>query len=199
MAGHGVRVTPAIKDPITSAILWGSAFIHFAVLGAVYADSPARAKLMYTLASWTAYLACPFCMLAGTKVDDVVRYLGFAAAVAVTRGMGAGKQLSMELSAADNRLVPENLQRVRAAVAEQYRTRGVQPPDNSPFKGFSPLLDPELYWVHANRLWIVPFCHAFFLGVFKDFLDAVFAKGAANEQVSLTCCDNSLWPLCNCS
>eukprot|EP00883_Tetradesmus_obliquus_P012537 jgi/Sobl393_1/539/SZX70654.1 len=38
---------------------------------------------------------------------------------------------------------------------------------------------PELNRVNANRLWIVPFCHAFFLGVFKDFMEAIFAKGAA--------------------
>jgi hypothetical protein len=180
--GYGVYVTPAERDPNTSAILAGTAFLHFAVLGAVYADSPARAKLMYTVASWTAYLVCPFCIMVGTKVDDVVRYLGYAHAVAITKGYGAGKTCSMT-GDGDDRYVDEFVNRVRAHVAEQYRAAGVQPPDNSPFKGLSPFLSEDLYWVDANRLWIVPFCHAFFLGVFKDFLEAIFAKGAA-AQVS---------------
>ncbi|WIA19765.1 hypothetical protein OEZ85_005679 [Tetradesmus obliquus] len=179
--GHGVYVTPAERDPNTSAILAGTAFLHFAVLGAVYADSPARAKLMYTVASWTAYLVCPFCIMVGTMVDDVVRYLGYAHAVAITKGYGAGKTCSMT-GGGDDRYVDEFVNRVRAHAAEQYRAAGVQPPDNSPFKGLSPFLSEDLYWVDANRLWIVPFCHAFFLGVFKDFLEAIFAKGAAAQE-----------------
>ena len=175
---HVVYVTPAERDPNTSAIMAGSVFLHFAVLGAVYADLPARAKMMYTVASWVAYLVCPFCIMAGTKVDDVVRYLRYARAVAIDRGCGAGKTCSMD-DGGDERYVSEFVNRMRAHVAEVYRAAGVQPPDNSPFKGLSPLLSDDLYWVDANRLWIVPFCHAFFLGVFKDFMEAIFAKGAA--------------------
>lgn len=136
---------------------------------------------MYTVASWTAYLVCPFCIMVGTKVDDVVRYLGYAHAVAITKGYGAGKTCSIT-AGGDDRYVDEFVNRVRAHVAEQYRVAGVQPPDNSPFKGLSPFLSEDLYWVDANRLWIVPFCHAFFLGVFKDFLEAIFAKGAAAQE-----------------
>uniref|UniRef100_A0A383VYW7 Uncharacterized protein n=1 Tax=Tetradesmus obliquus TaxID=3088 RepID=A0A383VYW7_TETOB len=148
---HGVYVTTAERDPNTSAIMAGSVFLHFAVLGAVYADSPARAKMMYTVASWVAYLVCPFCIMAGTKVDDVVRYLGYARAVAIDRGCGAGKTCSMD-DGGDERYVSEFVNRVRAHVAEVYRAAGVQPPDNSPFKGLSPLLSDDLYWVDANRL-----------------------------------------------
>jgi hypothetical protein len=55
----------------------------------------------------------------------------------------------------------------------------------SAIKGYSPLLS-SLHYVHFNRVWIVPFCHAFFLGVFKDLLDAIFAKkAAADGDVSL--------------
>jgi hypothetical protein len=160
----------------------GAAFLHFAVLGAVYADSPARAKLMYTVASWTAYLVCPFCIMVGTKVDDVVRYLGYARAVAINKGYGAGPGKTCSMTGdGDERNVPEFVNRVRALVAEQYLAAGVQPPDNSPFKGLSPFFSDDLYWVDANRLWVVLFCHAFFLGVFKDFMEAIVAKGAAAE------------------
>lgn len=55
----------------------------------------------------------------------------------------------------------------------------------SAIKGYSPLLR-SLHYVHFNRVWIVPFCHAFFLGVFKDHLDAIFAKKAsADGEVSM--------------
>ena len=53
---------------------------------------------------------------------------------------------------------------------------GVETSSDQPIKGFSPLL--KLHYVHSNRLWIVPFCHAFYLGVFKDCLNAIFAKKA---------------------
>lgn len=107
-------------------------------------------------------------------VDNVVRFLGFAAAVAVVRGLGAGNSYSMAVNDTA-RYISARLQHVRALVAEQYRLQGVQPPGNTPFKGYSPLF--HLYWVDPNRLWVVPFCHAFYLGIYKDFLDHVFAKG----------------------
>jgi hypothetical protein len=129
--------------------------------------------------------------MAGTKVDDVVRYLGYARAVAIDKGLGAGKTCSMD-GDANERYVGEAMNRVRALVAEQYRAAGLQPPENLCFKGLSPLLSPDLYWVDANRLWIVPFCHAFFLGVFKDFMEAIFAKGAAAQVSSSMSCACSM-------
>jgi hypothetical protein len=129
--------------------------------------------------------------MAGTKVDDLVRYLGYARAVAIDKGMGAGKTCSM-LGDGNERYVPEHMNRVRALIAEQYRSAGLQPPEHSCFKGLSPLLSPDLYWVDANRLWVVPFCHAFFLGVFKDFMEAIFAKGAAAQVSSSISCACSL-------
>ena len=54
----------------------------------------------------------------------------------------------------------------------------------SSIKGHTPLVRC-LHYVDFNRIWIVPFCHAFYLGVFKDFLNAVFAKkSAGTDQVS---------------
>lgn len=176
-------VHPAVQDQQTGAVTpMEQGFLLYAVLGGVYADSPARAKLMYTLASRSAYLACPFCLLSGSMVDGVVRYLGVAAAVQVVRGLGLGKSYSMAVNDSA-RLVSSDSERVRALVAEQFRVHGVQPPDDTPFKGYTPFFD--LYWVDANRLWLVPFYHAFFLGIYKDFLDQVFAKG---EQVG--CCQD---------
>ena len=55
---------------------------------------------------------------------------------------------------------------------------GLETPSHIPIKGLSPLL--KLHYVDFNRLWVVPFCHAFYLGVFKDFLDAIFAKRASD-------------------
>jgi hypothetical protein len=55
---------------------------------------------------------------------------------------------------------------------------GLATPSHIPIKGLSPLL--KLHYVDFNRLWVVPFCHAFYLGVFKDSLDAIFAKRASD-------------------
>lgn len=55
----------------------------------------------------------------------------------------------------------------------------------SAIKGNTPLVR-SLHYVDFNRIWIVPFCHAFYLGVLKDFLNAIFAKkSAGGEQVCL--------------
>lgn len=151
----------------------GPPFTHYAVLGGVYADSPARAKLMYTIASWIAYFACPFCKLVGTLVNKVVRYLGYAEPVATTQGVGRGK--SYQMGRPDGRLLTNREVTAQAVAAEYYRARGLEPPPGNRFKGNSPLLR-GLYYVDPVRLWVIPFCHAFYLGVFKNFMQVVTGK-----------------------
>jgi hypothetical protein len=170
----GIKVQPSLHARDEHGKLKkGEPFTHFAVLGAVYADSPARAKLMYTLSSWTAYLACAFCKLTGTMKNKVVRYLGYAEPVPTTQGVGRGK--SYQMGQPDGRLMTEREVKAQAIAAEYYRARGFEPPPGNRFKGFSPLLR-RLYYVNPVRLWVIPFCHAFYLGVFKDFLKLATAK-----------------------
>lgn len=178
MCAGGVCVTPAVRGA-DGEVSTATPFTHYAVLGAVYADSPARSKLMYSLGSFTAYLACAYCKLTGTMVGRVVRYLGYAKSVATTMGVGAGKNYQMGGSAQAperrERLMTESEIKAQAVAAEFYRARGFEPPPGNRLKGYSPVLR-NLYWVEPRRLFVVPFCHAFHLGVFKDFMQCVFAK-----------------------
>lgn len=50
----------------------GEPFTHKVILAFIYADGPARSKLIQSMGSAGAYLACWFCWLAGTVVghDD---------------------------------------------------------------------------------------------------------------------------------
>ena len=60
----------------------------------------------------------------------------------------------------------------------------------SAIKGYTPLVR-SLHYVDFNRIWIVPFCHAFYLGLFKDFLNTVFAKkSTGGEHVCFLLGDN---------
>lgn len=161
----------------------GPQFTHYAVLGAVYADSPARAKLQYALLSWTAYLTCPFCKLMGTMKNKVVRYLGYAEPVPTTQGVGKGK--SFQMGRADGRLLSDRETKAQAVAAEYYRARGFEPPPGNRYKGYSPLVR-GLWYVNAARLFVVPFCHAFYLGVLRNFLNIVFSKKPKGNQVCST-------------
>jgi hypothetical protein len=57
---------------------------------------------------------------------------------------------------------------------------GHVPPTQLRFKGFSPLL--RLHYVDAVALWIIPFCHAFHLGVLKDFITWILPKTLSSED-----------------
>ncbi|KAF6249803.1 hypothetical protein COO60DRAFT_1706343 [Scenedesmus sp. NREL 46B-D3] len=56
-----------------------------------------------------------------------------------------------------------------------------EPPPGNRFKGFSPLLR-DLYWVRPTSLFVVPFSHAFFLGVFKRLISLMFAKESKQQD-----------------
>ncbi|KAF6249641.1 hypothetical protein COO60DRAFT_1686595 [Scenedesmus sp. NREL 46B-D3] len=171
---HGIHVTPAMRDS-AGAIVWGAMFLHFAVLGGVYADSPARAKLNFSIGSFLAYFACPFCKLAGTLRGKTVRFLGYCLPVLTPAGVGKGKWFQM--GASDGRLLQPPEQIAQAIAAAFNRARGFQPPPGNRYKGYSLLLR-DLYWVHPSRLFVVPFCHAFHLGIFKDLMHLLFGKEA---------------------
>lgn len=88
-AGKGVTVTPVsreVNSDGTSQLKPGISRQHFIVISGIFADSPARWKLWYAVASALAYRACSFCRLCGTLVNKVVRFLGWAAPATVTEG-----------------------------------------------------------------------------------------------------------------
>jgi hypothetical protein len=181
-AEHGIMVTPAVRDS-SGAITSGSPFLHFAVLAGVFADSPARAALMYTIKCFVAYFACPFCKLVGTMIGSTVRFCGYCQPVFTHAGVGQGK--SYQMGAQDGRLLSDLEQRAQAAAAAFNRARGFEPPPGNRFKGSSPLL--QLYWVRISSLFVVPFSHSFHLGVFKNLISRMFAKESRQQVGACTC------------
>jgi len=177
---HGVDIQPAERDPETGKVIAGALFRHMVMLTGIYADSPARAKLMYAVASWTAFFACPFCKLMGTMCDNVVRYMGYAKPAVVTKGHYDGSSFQMGVNDS-SRMLSHQQQVARAAVYRVTYEAGVAHDGLSAIKGNTPLVR-SLHYVDFNRIWIVPFCHAFYLGVLKDFLNAIFAKKSAGGE-----------------
>jgi hypothetical protein len=80
--------------------------------------------------------------------------------------------------------------KAQAAAAEYYKARKLEPPPGNRYKGFSPLVR-DLYWVDPRRLFIVPFCHAFYLGMFKDLMKMMFAK-KQRAEVRPACADQQV-------
>lgn len=141
---------------------------------------------MYTICSFTAYLSCGFCKLMGTMKGKTVRYLGYAEPVKTTQGVGAGQEYQMgDTPGARGRIMTSQEIKAQAVAAEYFKARGFEPPPGNRFKGHSPLMR-LLYWVEPKRLWVVPFCHAFYLGVVKDFLQLVFSKKTRKATVGLS-------------
>lgn len=88
LAGKGVMVTPVTRAASSDGtrLMLGPSTKHFIIISGIFADTPARWKLWYSLASAIAYRACSFCRLCGTLVNKVVRFLGWAGPVTVTEG-----------------------------------------------------------------------------------------------------------------
>jgi hypothetical protein len=133
---------------------------------------------MYTIKCFIAYLACPFCKLYGTLKNGIVRFCGFNEPVLTP--VGAGQGSSFQMGAQDGRLLTDIEMRAQAAAAAFNRARGFEPPPGNRFKGFSPLLC-NLYWVLPSTLFVVPFSHSFFLGVFKQLISSMFAKKSKQQ------------------
>ena len=178
----------------------GVPFIHRIFLCGVYADSPARAKLMYTLANWLAYVVCPFCVLVATAVGSTRRYLGYCEPVrgglrrgepgqawpmerqVLMDGGGPGRQQDQAQLDSITMLhlaTRAGQEAAKPSVQREHVGAALR------FTGCSPLL--RLPYVDAKTLWIIPIAHAFLYGVVKDFVGAILAPGSRG-QVSRMCC-----------
>lgn len=85
--GAGFEVTPGKETP-HGAVVAGSPFQHRGYISGIAADAPMAAKLAYTVASFTAYIACVYCKLVGTRVCGTTRYLGYREPARADKGLG---------------------------------------------------------------------------------------------------------------
>ncbi|WIA42402.1 hypothetical protein OEZ86_008403 [Tetradesmus obliquus] len=107
-----------------------------------------------------------------------VRFCGYIKPVLTPAGAGQGR--SYQMGAQNGRLLSHLEQRAQATAAAFNRARGFEPPHGNRFKGFSPLL--RLYWVRVSSLFVVPFSHAFHLGIFKGLISSMFAKESKQQD-----------------
>ncbi len=150
----GLRVTP----------LGGSPFQHIIFLSGVYCDSPARQKLACVIQGASAYLMCMYCWLCGVK-DSNMRMLGYSTPVVCRYGKLRGQALQMGVR--DRvRLLAHDEQVQRALVAEAGTN--LDPAKDIGVRRLNPFVR-LLPYVDFNTLFPVPFYHALYLGVVKDF------------------------------
>jgi hypothetical protein len=69
--------------------------LHRGFVAFLYGDAPMRAKMLYFVGSWTAFLVCVYCRLCGTTKGNTRRYLGYVQPVVAERGVGAGNSYQM--------------------------------------------------------------------------------------------------------
>lgn len=188
--GPGLVVSPAFKDGATVSCLPPRR--HRVVLTGLYCDTPARCKAGQMMKSASAFLACNFCWLAGTKNipempgNKATLFLGYEKPIQPGRGLLAGTVMQIGIDD-EVRLLTDEQQRWRAELVETART---DDPEFDPglygCAGYS-RFHRELPYLHYNNFFIVPFAHAVFLGVVKDFMK--LALGFQGRQgMAGSCC-----------
>lgn len=68
---------------------------HRGFIAGLYADAPMRAKLLYFVGGFTAFLVCVYCRLCGVTRGNTRRYIGYVQPVQAERGTGAGRSFQM--------------------------------------------------------------------------------------------------------
>lgn len=76
-------------------LTFGAPFQLKGFIAGIYADAPARAKLLYFVASFTAVLACVWCRLTGVRKGSTTRYTAYAHEVRARQGPGLGRSYRM--------------------------------------------------------------------------------------------------------
>lgn len=67
----------------------GKVIHHHGFVAHLYGDAPARAKVLYFVGCFTAFLVCVYCRLCGTTKGNTRRYLGYVQPAKAERGVGA--------------------------------------------------------------------------------------------------------------
>ncbi|KAG7674826.1 hypothetical protein KSW81_002338 [Nannochloris sp. 'desiccata'] len=166
----------------------GTPFYHIPILVFIYADAPARAKLLKSTGTAAAYLACFWCWLTGERVNiegvldisnGTMVMRGYAKHVEPSCGFVFGKitqrdgsvKVAEPLSMDDRRrMVTEEHQSQREAAAEELISeRNKEAAANLGCMGKCIILT-HLPYLNARNLFVLPLYHMLYLGVVKDFL-----------------------------
>ncbi len=155
-----------------------SAKAHYVILTGIYADTPARAKISKHVGSPMAYLPCQWCWLTQTREDaagSVLRFRGYSRNVVCVCGKRSGVELNMEAPYDPTRVLSANEQHERARAAESSLESEDHLGQALGVYGYCSLLR-DLPYLDYNNVYILPFAHAFLLGVLKDFVFLLLGK-----------------------
>lgn len=174
--GNGLVVNPMVRTP-DGGVMQGRPFVHTVVLVGQHADSPARSKAGHFLGA-AAYLGCPWCWITGKRINQTMAYLGYKEPTVLRRSPLEGT--SVQIGVNDHvRLLSDQDQEERAGAyllhKEMLELSGEQVPANLASYygacGYS-VYHERLPYLSGffNSFWLVPFCHAVFLGLVKDLV-----------------------------
>ena len=180
-AGSGLEVTPVDESGRKLPPMR-----HTIVLSGLYADTPARMKVANTLGSASAYLACQWCCFAGTKssaadsdaaeTGKAMLFRGYAKPAHVKVGILAGTEVQLHHPRKDppRRLLTSIQMHARALLFERQgkTTRAAKV---TGCLGRCIVMEELPYTDYVN-FFILPFGHAVFLGVVKDFIQLILGQ-----------------------
>lgn len=185
--GQGLVVTPLVRCG-DGKVKQGVAFKHTVMLVGLHADSPARSKAGHFLGA-AAYFGCPWCWITGTRVGDTMTYLGYKEPTVIKRGVLRGMAVQIGVND-EHRVLSEVCQWERSAayLEEEIAAKASNQPAPQGLSsffgisGFSVFHEKLAYLdMQFNSFWMVPFCHAVFLGLVKDLV-RVMTNFKSNHQ-----------------
>jgi hypothetical protein len=187
---QGLMVTPVLRQADGQCTLAGSFRLHLVLMG-VFADSPARCKLMMSVPMSSSLLGCSRCCMNAVRVHNrqlwagcskaVIRRPGYNCHLAQTHIHGNAcwcedgdpQQSPRDILLFDNRRLisnAEQLERDRSAC--DLAERG--PVDYNKLGTWGHFILPQLLpYLSYNNICFLPFAHAFFRGVLNDFLRCI--------------------------
>ena len=158
---------------------------HIPILTGLHADTPARTKAGGFMGSAAAFLACQFCWFSGNKFPEcggATLFRGYATPQTMRCGLLEGEQLQIGVNDAD-RCISHEEQVSRAELMEE--DNGKPESELLPAKfgchGWCPFLK-QLPYLDYNDFFLLPWYHATYLGLVKDFWKLV--TGARTKQTT---------------
>lgn len=185
-----------VRDKASGKVVCGPEFTHHIVLMGFYADSKARIKVANTL-SQAAFLGCGYCRMNGVFID-AMRFAGYCQPVTCSHGIlgpfGGQPAQAVQMGVDDDKMRMSSatwsargkqMDHMHAAYEEDIKRppQSRDPPEDRPHARpphpehwgchRSCMISDMLWYVDPMLLFLVPFAHTYFRGVFKGFCDEI--------------------------
>jgi hypothetical protein len=115
-------------------------------------------------------------------------FRGYSKATKMETGLLRGKTVKMGANDESNRIITAKQQLVRMRGAQEELEKGVPMANVGKtygVRGVCPIFE-ALPYVHSNNLFVLPFGHAVYYGVVKDFFNLLLGKEGVVEAITLS-------------